>query len=110
MKNSIRLGLLMPLALAAASCGKEEAEERKLPAGGEILERSITDDMLPYDTVKSRSPLLEPPENGDGATGRRDAGGRSSRAAPEPEAGADLEASAREDEAAGDEESRPDGE
>ena len=29
-------------------------------AGGKILDRSISDDMLPYDTLRSQPPLAEP--------------------------------------------------
>lgn len=46
-----------PLALMA--CGDKEAANENL-GNGELLPRSVTDDMLPYDTVRSQGPLVAP--------------------------------------------------
>lgn len=60
--------------LALTGCGKEEKKEAAT-AEGRILERSVTDDMLPYDTVRSQPPLALPEdmasEAGQGSERRR---------------------------------------
>ncbi|MBV1917062.1 MAG: hypothetical protein KUG65_03230 [Sphingomonadaceae bacterium] len=46
------------LCLVLTSCGSSDNEEdtRQLSAGGNILKGSISDDMLPYDTLRSEAP------------------------------------------------------
>lgn len=44
--------------LAVAGCGKGKAPDNAA-AAGEVLPRSVTDDMLPYDTIRSQ-PSLSP--------------------------------------------------
>ena len=46
------------LCLVLASCGSSDNGEdtRQLSAGGKILKGSISDDMLPYDTLRSEAP------------------------------------------------------
>lgn len=56
----IRAAAPVLLALALAACGDKAAsngDERKT-AAGEVLGGSISDDMLPLDTVTSQSPPL----------------------------------------------------
>jgi len=67
------LPCLMPVLMIAAlgGCGKSDT---KLPtdakAGGQILERSVTDDMIPYDTLRSQAPLAKQSGSaGDGSGG-----------------------------------------
>ena len=55
--RAVSIGLAVSLALAG--CGKDKAPD-KAAAGGEILPRSVTDDMLPYDTVRSQPSLAAP--------------------------------------------------
>ncbi|ANY19485.1 hypothetical protein A6F68_00960 [Tsuneonella dongtanensis] len=52
--------LALPLALALAACGGGGggAEAERKTAAGEVLGGSISDDMLPLDTVTSQSPPL----------------------------------------------------
>lgn len=57
MKNAITFACLGAVALALGGCGNDKAPERQDTAGGEILDRSVGDDMLPYDTVRSQPPL-----------------------------------------------------
>lgn len=114
MKRVTRFAWLVPLTLLAVSCGGDDAAERKLPAGGEILERSISDDMLPYDTVRSRPPLAETAKK-DGGAGASEAGTPGSSAAPEGIPAPDDEAAAGQGEtvdaeATPDPEARPDAE
>ena len=46
------------LCLVLTSCGSSDNDEdtRQLSAGGKILKGSISDDMLPYDTLRSEAP------------------------------------------------------
>jgi hypothetical protein len=54
------LAPLVPLALLAA-CGDEPAADGDgRSASGQILEGTISDDMLPLDKVQSEPPLLAP--------------------------------------------------
>ncbi|WP_404482409.1 hypothetical protein [Novosphingobium sp. BL-52-GroH] len=55
-------GLIVVLAgatLALGACKKAE-EQPKAAAGGQLLPRSVGDDMLPYDTVRSQATLSDP--------------------------------------------------
>jgi hypothetical protein len=45
--------------LALAACDKAP-QQAKTAAGGELLPRSTSDDMLPYDTVRSQASLAAP--------------------------------------------------
>ena len=64
------LGLGSALLLAACDA-KQQTEDGQADAGGRILDRSITDDMLPYDTVRSRPPAAQitPEPGSSGASG-----------------------------------------
>lgn len=82
----------LPLALAAClalgGCGKKEETGQKTAAGGELLPRSVGDDMLPYDTVRSQ-PSLSPPDETSGAdalagSAARGPKGGASQAAQDP--------------------------
>lgn len=68
MRISTTLAISCVLAFGLAGCG-DNAEETKhsTAAGGEVLPGSISDDMLPYDTVRSQPPLLKPPKDSDAA-------------------------------------------
>jgi hypothetical protein len=87
-----RIGVVLPIVMALAGCGSDPAP---VPAGdgtasGEVLEGSISDAMLPLDTVQSQSPPMEkaPSEPGDSAS---DPAGEDddSAEAPEPSPEAD---------------------
>ncbi|MEE4453811.1 hypothetical protein [Novosphingobium resinovorum] len=55
--------LVLPVAmalLALGGCKKKAEDQAKTAAGGELLPRSVGDDMLPYDTVKSQASLVDP--------------------------------------------------
>ena len=54
----IRLVVLAPLMLFAACNGSEEKGPERKTAAGEVLGGSISDAMLPLDTVQSQSPPL----------------------------------------------------
>lgn len=53
------LFLVFATPLALGGCGKQEADPNA-QAGGEILPRSVADDMPPYDTVRSQPSLANP--------------------------------------------------
>jgi len=57
-------------------CGSEDKDptQRASAAGGQILERSITDEMLPYDTVTSQAPRAKAEK--DAANGDANAAAR----------------------------------
>lgn len=59
LKTGVTLAASTALVLGLSAC-KKEAEAPKTAAGGELLPRSVGDEMLPYDTVKSQAPLAAP--------------------------------------------------
>lgn len=85
-----RIGVILPSVLALAACGGDPAPSANGgAASGEVLEGSITDAMLPLDTVQSHSPLLEklPSESASSQTpAADDPAGASDEPVPAPEA------------------------
>lgn len=84
------LALFLPLALLAA-CDKPAGKDSR-SASGEVLEGTISDDMLPLDKLKSQPPLLAPSERAttaavaeDETSGESDA---TAETAAEPDAAA----------------------
>lgn len=88
---------LAAMALALAACQAEKKPDTKAAAGGEVLPGSLSDAMLPIDTVRSQPPLAPKPTGS--ATGA-DAKARGAtvkaedeapaEAAPEPEVAAEA--------------------
>lgn len=68
MRTAATLALLCLATLALGACGENTQAERQDTAGGEILARSVSDEMLPYDTLRSQPPLAPKPK----ATGKSD--------------------------------------
>ena len=64
MKPCLTLGA----ALALAACSGETKKETGGKAGGEILPASVSDAMLPRDTVRSQAPLAPKVEGDSSAT------------------------------------------
>lgn len=56
-----RYFVIMAAALAVSACGSDPEPVEDGSASGEVLEGSISDAMLPLDTVQSQSPPLEVP-------------------------------------------------
>lgn len=54
------IALAAGLSVLIVGCNKSE-KDTKTAAGVELLPRSVSDDMLPYDTVKSQASLSAPP-------------------------------------------------
>lgn len=57
------LALAAPLLFALSACGDDpavDAENDGREASGEVLEGTISDEMLPLDQVRSQAPLAEP--------------------------------------------------
>jgi hypothetical protein len=62
----LRLCLTLLTALALAACGGDAKKETGGKAGGEILPASVSDEMLPRDTVRSQAPLAPKAESSEG--------------------------------------------
>ena len=75
--------------LATAACSGEKTTGDKREAGGEVLPGSISDAMLPVDTVRSQPPLAP-----HSAAPKDDAGSSTSTPSSEPSATADSPAAA----------------
>lgn len=84
--------LVLPVlgALALAGCNKQEPASDKAAAGAALQQRSVTDDMPPYDTVRSQNPHMAPEASGpshaptseaSGSTGNSDADAAAAAAA-----------------------------
>ena len=56
-----RYFVILTAALAVSACGSNPEPVEDGSASGEVLEGSISDAMLPLDTVQSQSPPLEIP-------------------------------------------------
>jgi len=85
-----RIGVILPWVLALAACGGDPAPSADGgSASGEVLEGSISDAMLPLDTVQSQSPPLEKPPS-ESASSETPAAGEpaeaTEQAEPAPEA------------------------
>lgn len=83
-----RLRLILCTALALAGCGGEAKKETGGKAGGEILPASVSDAMLPRDTVRSQAPLAPTADRGE--TGK-DKQGDKPKASPAPQIAPELE-------------------
>lgn len=84
------LALALAAALPLGGC-KKDKEPAGATAAGEILPRSVTDDMLPYDTVRSQAPLANP-DAGKGGHGAGEPGAPPSDSADANEGAAAGEA------------------
>ena len=62
MRTTLTLASLGAAVLVLAGCGEKQQTERQDTAGGEILARSVGDDMIPYDTLRSQPPLAPKPK------------------------------------------------
>jgi hypothetical protein len=79
LRQILRSALVLALPLALAACGSAEKKGKdQRTAAGEILPGSISDAMLPYDTVRSQPPLA-PKTVASGSAGK---GAESSDAGP----------------------------
>ncbi len=86
----IRLSVLTAIALLVTGCADEpepEAQPQAAPMG-EVLEGSISDEMIPYDLLRSQAPLEDPAARGagDGRARSGAAGETSGVGAPDAEA------------------------
>ena len=79
-----RLFLLLPLALLAG-CNDAPADDSRA-ASGEVLEGTISDAMLPIDTVRSEPPLEDPEAFAKAQSGAAVAGGEAVEGEVEGEA------------------------
>jgi hypothetical protein len=88
MSPNLRLALILAVPLALVGCGDGDKKGKdQRTAAGEILPGSISDAMLPYDTVRSQPPLA-PQETGKAGI----KGGTRAEATPGESAAADPSA------------------
>lgn len=69
---ALRLALILVAPLALSACGSGTSDKKQKDqrtAAGEILPGSISDAMLPYDTVRSQPPLAPHETGKPGAKG-----------------------------------------
>jgi hypothetical protein len=71
MKTWTVLSIACAAPVALGGC-KDDAPQHKA-AGGELLPRSVADDMPPYDTIRSQSPLENPEAAATLSEGAQDA-------------------------------------
>ena len=95
------LASVVLLALPLSACGKKDNENDKRTASGEVLPGSISDSMLPLETLTSEPPLAKvmPSTGGSGAadeaaSGEADASDAGDSAAAAPEAAPSAKPSA----------------
>jgi len=84
MRTTANFILPVAVALCLAGCGSgtERAAETIDKAEGEILSRSVTDDMLPYESLRSQPPLEVPA--GETSQGGQDSAGKEGEAESSP--------------------------
>lgn len=97
VKSEMRPMLIMALVLPIlASCGeKKQAAPSRAMAAGEVLPGSVSDAMLPVDTVRSQPPLAPKTEPGAGKGGKPNAADKAASDSPaeaDPAAEAPAEA------------------
>ena len=85
MKAELRPVLVAGLALLAlAGCqDKKQAAPGQAKAGGEVLPGSVSDAMLPVDTVRSQPPLAPKSEPGAAKGGKASASDKPSSDSPQ---------------------------
>ncbi|MCC6926350.1 hypothetical protein [Novosphingobium sp.] len=93
------LAPIMLALLALAACKGEQAKETGGKAQGEVLPGSVSDAMLPLDTVKSQAPLAPKAEGGDKGDAKKS--DKKADSAAEESAPVAAEAPPAADEAAG---------
>ncbi len=78
------LAIAATLCAALAACGDKQKQTTEGDASGEVLEGTISDDMLPLERLQSRPPLVEPSaaSSGSPAAGRASRAGRRSPLPP----------------------------
>ncbi|WP_338241297.1 hypothetical protein [Aurantiacibacter hainanensis] len=96
-KTAAAILVASPLLLALSACGDDAeptVENDGREASGEVLEGTISDEMLPLDQVRSQAPLMEQAEDAAGSA-PGDATADTSADAPadavETEAGTEVE-------------------
>ncbi len=93
-----RIGVILPSVLALAACGGDPGPSADGgSASGEVLEGSISDAMLPLDTLQSQSPPLGKPPS-DAASSETPAADEPAEAADELEPAPEAEVPAPEEE------------
>ena len=93
----IRSLALATLCLGLAACGSDSKAPVAKDAGGEVLEGSISDAMLPLDTVRSQAPLAPRPAGDPGTKATEESDAATDEASPAEPAAEAPEAEVRPD-------------
>ncbi|WP_121117458.1 hypothetical protein [Croceibacterium ferulae] len=97
MRGRMIGGLMAGAALLLTACGGEAPEDGAATGGGEVLEGTASDAMLPLATVTSQPPLAPPePEQRSSAPASTPAGGVTPSSSPTSAGGGETPASADE--------------
>ena len=71
MSSPSKIALVLPVLLVLSACEDEpevSVEDDGREASGQVLEGSISDEMIPLDQVRSQAPLAEADASEDGET------------------------------------------
>ena len=88
-----RLLFALPMLALLAACGGASSGNDSRAASGEVLEGTISDEMLPVDRVRSEPPLEDPEAFAKARSGADGAAG-TDEAAEEPDGAADEQPAA----------------
>ena len=69
MTMTLRSCALLALACALAACGSENNETSVASGNSEVLKGTISDDMIPYDTLRSQPPAARTATDTAGSSG-----------------------------------------
>jgi len=69
MTMTLRSCALLALACALAACGSEKNETSVASGNSEVLKGTISDDMIPYDTLRSQPPAARIETDSTGSSG-----------------------------------------
>lgn len=94
MHGRVKTGLVVGAMTLLAACGGNEAGDEAVAGGGEVLEGTASDAMLPLATVTSQPPLA-PPEPDTSARAATDAPAGDASPAPRSTPAAEAAAEPR---------------
>jgi len=82
----VRIASIAALLFALAACSEDPTQKDAPAAGGEVLEASVSDAMIPLDTLRSQPPLAPKADSstqtGQGKGSDGDAAGPQQQAGP----------------------------
>lgn len=99
MTKTTRSCVLLAFACTLAACGSDKSGTSAASGSNEVLQGTISDEMIPYDTLRSQPPPAKIATEGTGsgsAATRAPAGGEAAEAAAQDGAAANDATSTRE--------------